>query len=430
MECTIGWIKTNSGFILFKNRDTKKKYLKTNKIQEDKYLAKVGYKDNRKGCWIAVNKYGVGFTSAKGPFREIPEGYESWIKFNEIGEIVLKESKSLEEAITNFIELYKKYKVGESANILLCDKNQAYLMELCCGKIKSRRYSRFVFRTNHFEFMKQYNQYLSGLSSSVLRLQKFKDLFKDLKSPDGKKLIPLLTFYSQNNAESICRRGKIMTVGSVVFEITPKLLFCYYSLNKSPCAGRYNERIISWNPLFNKVRDFVEKNFIKAGLRNEIRHLERTVYWVLQLNPNANWSLLISAMSHDIERAFRRKGTLKKIKLKGFIDKEFYETHQRKGAEIICGFLRKEGASDKLIKDVMYLVSHHETGGNKQANILKDADSISFFENNAKFFIGKYRSFFDKQLIKDKLRWMYERTSYKKSRHIIKQNFREYLKFF
>ncbi len=243
MDCTIGWIRTKNGYIIFKNRDTKKEFLTDNLFQKTEGLVKIGYKSERKGCWIGINRYGIGFTSAKGPYREVPAGYFSWKKFNEIGEKVLKRAKSLDEAIGLFIKNYKKQKIGDSANILLSDKNHAYLLEFWLENIKIKKYSRFIFKTNHFELMGRLNQNLKSLNSSTKRLKKFRELFRYHKPKRAEDLIPLLTHHSRNAEENICRHGRVMTVGSAIFEVKNNAIICYYSLNRSPCKGKYNKDI-------------------------------------------------------------------------------------------------------------------------------------------------------------------------------------------
>ena len=57
-------------------------------------------------------------------------------------------------------------------------------------------------------------------------------------------------------------------------------------------------------------------------------------------------------------------------------------------ARIIEEFLRKQGANPEIIDRVKMLVSKHEEGGNADQNLLKDADSISFFENNVPIFLN------------------------------------------
>jgi hypothetical protein len=42
--------------------------------------------------------------------------------------------------------------------------------------------------------------------------------------------------------------------------------------------------------------------------------------------------------------------------------------------------------SKKLADDVVFLVCHHETGGTRRIDILRDADSISFFHVNLPYY--------------------------------------------
>ena len=217
-----------------------------------------------------------------------------------------------------------------------------------------------------------------------------------------------------------------MTVGSGIFEVYPNTTLIHVSLDSSPCNQNYESRLLVKDYIFERARQFVYDTFVKAGLKNEFKHLERTVYWVLRLKPDADISLLVAALSHDIERAFRFKETVREIKRKGFIDEKFYEQHQKVGAEIVENFLRKEGMSNKFIKKVKHFVSCHEKGGNKEADVLRDADSISFFENNAELFIKHKLPIFGEKLVNEKFKWMYNRASYK-AKKIIREKYSKYL---
>jgi len=44
--------------------------------------------------------------------------------------------------------------------------------------------------------------------------------------------------------------------------------------------------------------------FTRAEASGNISHHQRTIYWIKELEPNANEALLIAGMLHDIERAF------------------------------------------------------------------------------------------------------------------------------
>ena len=40
----------------------------------------------------------------------------------------------------------------------------------------------------------------------------------------------------------------------------------------------------------------------------------------------------------------------------------------------------------RLAEDILFLVRHHETGGTKRADLLRNADSISFFHVNLPYY--------------------------------------------
>ncbi|MCK5413296.1 MAG: DUF4202 family protein [Candidatus Pacebacteria bacterium] len=77
--------------------------------------------------------------------------------------------------------------------------------------------------------------------------------------------------------------------------------------------------------------------------------------------------------------------------------------HQEKGAEIIAEFLSQQNTDEKIIEKVKSLVSRHEVGGNEEQNALKDADYLSFLENNIDYFISNYIDKVGKKKLKKKL---------------------------
>jgi len=172
--------------------------------------------------------------------------------------------------------------------------------------------------------------------------------------------------------------------------------------------------------LYNKTEQFVKDSFTNKGKTHQIKHFLRTAYWVKQLEPDADEALLISAVAHDIERAFRQKDVLEKKSSTGFTDEEFLRPHEERGAEIIGEFLEKQGTKKELIQRVKMLVSKHEEGGNEDQDLLKDADSVSFFENNVQFFLPNKVEEFGKEKVKQKFDWMYNRISSEKAKQIVK----------
>ena len=177
--------------------------------------------------------------------------------------------------------------------------------------------------------------------------------------------------------------------------------------------------------LYKKVKQFVTDSFTKAGKELQIKHLERTAYWVRQLRPDADEALLIAAVSHDIERAYRKGDVLEKERTIGFINPQLLQHHEERSAQIMAEFLRKEGAGRKLVDRVRMLILKHEEGGNEDQNLLKDADSISFFENNVPAFLTKYALEVGKEKVREKFDWMFNRITSERGRQIARKWYEE-----
>jgi hypothetical protein len=158
---------------------------------------------------------------------------------------------------------------------------------------------------------------------------------------------------------------------------------------------------------FNKIRDFVIDSFTKAGKDENVKHLERTVYWLKELKPDADEAMLIAAISHDIERVLRDSDK-----------KPTAEEHQKKGGEIMADFLKSQNAPREMIDKVKNLVSKHEIGGTNEENLIKDADSVSFLENQIDIFIACVPQETSKEKTLEKFNFMYNRISSPEAKEI------------
>jgi len=170
--------------------------------------------------------------------------------------------------------------------------------------------------------------------------------------------------------------------------------------------------------LYKKAEQFVIDSFNKADKHGQIKHFLRTVHWIKVLKSDVDVALLISAVAHDIERAYRQKDILEKKTSAGYTNVEFFRPHEERGAEIIADFLKQQSATAEIIERVKMLVSRHEEGGNDDQNLLKDADSISFFENNISLFLTKHVQEVGKEKVRKKFDWMYNRITSKKAKQI------------
>jgi hypothetical protein len=170
--------------------------------------------------------------------------------------------------------------------------------------------------------------------------------------------------------------------------------------------------------IYNEAEQFVFDSFNKIGKPTQIKHFVQTVHWLKVLSPEADEALLVAAIAHDIERAFRQKDVLEKKNSAGFTSLEFYRLHEERGAKIIADFLKHQNVSEDFVGRVKMLVSRHEEGGNDDQNLLKDADSVSFFETNVLLFLGEKVKEDGKEKVKQKFEWMFNRITSEKAKQI------------
>jgi len=152
----------------------------------------------------------------------------------------------------------------------------------------------------------------------------------------------------------------------------------------------------------------VKKN-IKAiialsGIPEDPIHSQNTCEWVLKLDPKADESLQIAALGHDIERAVKSR----KILRKDYKDyDQFKEAHAINSVVILKDIMNECKLDEQMLKDICEMVRYHEVGGNKQTNLLRDADTISFFEINLPLYCMRN----DNEEIKRRCFWGLKRLS-------------------
>ena len=167
-----------------------------------------------------------------------------------------------------------------------------------------------------------------------------------------------------------------------------------------------------WLPLVDR---FVAEAFADDPGGLNLRHLRRTLHWLLELDPGADEALQIAALAHDLQRAFRDGEPAVRD---GFLDPVFLRHHQERGGELVAGFLLREGADAPLAERVRTLVSRHEEGGSAEQDLLRDADSVSFFENNCDYFLRVLVPREGAAAVRAKFAWMYARIGSDRARQI------------
>jgi len=132
-------------------------------------------------------------------------------------------------------------------------------------------------------------------------------------------------------------------------------------------------------------------------------HAENTLTWLMRLHPNADVALQLAALAHDIERA--RPDRLQRHQ---FADYDaFKQAHADVGAQITDQILADVGVPSKFRQKVSLLICRHETGGDVESDVLKDADSLSYFDHNLPLYYA--REGYEETL--RRARWGYERLS-------------------
>ena len=131
------------------------------------------------------------------------------------------------------------------------------------------------------------------------------------------------------------------------------------------------------------IKKRIEEIIRKSPVPEDPIHSKNTLEWVLRLKPDADEALQIAALGHDIERAIEER-KVRRVDYKDYDD--FKDAHASNSAKILAEIMRACSISRKLANDSFYLVCHHETGATRHADILRDADSISFFHVNLPYY--------------------------------------------
>ncbi len=150
-----------------------------------------------------------------------------------------------------------------------------------------------------------------------------------------------------------------------------------------------------------------------SSVPEDLHHAENTLVWLLRLDPRASQASRIAAFAHDIERAIENKKVLR-IDYDDF--DAFKAAHASNSANILKEILTEYCINSETSAEACSLVSLHETGGNTNADILMNVDSISYFDVNLPLYYQR------EGLEETKRRsiWGYQRLS-KRGKKIVKK---------
>jgi len=124
-----------------------------------------------------------------------------------------------------------------------------------------------------------------------------------------------------------------------------------------------------------KIREIVARSKVPE----DPYHAENTLKWLLRLDPKADQALQIAALAHDIDRAVEAG----RVRRWDYDDYDLFKAaHALNGAKILRSVLDECGFDNSVTDEACRLVRLHEAGGDPRSDLLKDTDSISFFEVN------------------------------------------------
>lgn len=158
----------------------------------------------------------------------------------------------------------------------------------------------------------------------------------------------------------------------------------------------------------NELENFIREKNIEAA------HMLRTPFWLEEIYPEADETMMMAALCHDIERCFPlREGEVKPAKTGDDAkDEEYLKWHGQRSAELAEKLLRKNGFEDEaVLMRIRTLIAEHSFGGTKEQDVMRDADSLSLLENSAELFL---------KAGKEKLDAEFSRLSSEKARQLAK----------
>jgi len=131
------------------------------------------------------------------------------------------------------------------------------------------------------------------------------------------------------------------------------------------------------------VKKRIEEIIRASPVPEDPIHSKNTLEWLLRLKPEADEGLQIAALGHDIERAIEER----KVRREDYKNYDgFKDAHASNSAKILAEIMKECTTGRELVDDTFFLVCHHERGGTRHADILRDADSISFFHVNLPYY--------------------------------------------
>ncbi len=155
-----------------------------------------------------------------------------------------------------------------------------------------------------------------------------------------------------------------------------------------------------------RIKNEILQILSHSAVPEDYEHALNVLKWVNRLKPDADFPLRIASIGHDIERALPEQ-KVQRMNFPSYDD--FKRAHAENSAKIVNEILSRYPIAQDVIERVHYLIANHEFGkeGDLDLTILKDADSLSFFEINLPYYFhreGEKETYF-------RMQWGYDRMS-------------------
>jgi len=156
----------------------------------------------------------------------------------------------------------------------------------------------------------------------------------------------------------------------------------------------------------HRIKNEILQILSQSAIPEDYEHALNVLKWVNRLKPDADFPLRIASIGHDIERALSEQ-KVHRMNFSSYDD--FKRAHAENSAKIVDEILSTYPIAQDVIERVHYLIANHEFGkeGDVDLAILKDADSLSFFEINLPYYFhreGEKETYF-------RMQWGYDRMS-------------------
>lgn len=163
-----------------------------------------------------------------------------------------------------------------------------------------------------------------------------------------------------------------------------------------------------------KLKEELSRIIKQSPISNDLDHAVSTLKWLLNIKPDSDIALQIAAFGHDIERGVNKITEKDRPSTTSY--NKFKQLHADRSAEILSLILIKNNFDQYLVDRVKKIVQNHEFGGDAESDLIKDADSIAYFELNIPIYFERN----GEEKTRKKIQFMYNRAS-KIAQNIIRE---------